>query len=282
MNHAFSILMPEYVRLLTTMQVDPRRAPEIERWAQKLAGPMYWPRYEQVQGMIAAPGELVAALDYRESSANPRCALGQGDPWSERSTHYPPGGPFPSWVAAAVYYLHRQHFDDHSHEWSWPYVCWKAEAWNGFGSRNHGIHTGYLWAGTNHYQRGKYVADGKWDPTFVDQQVGVIPLMMRIMEIRGTTLPGMPGKLAAPTKPPMPAPLGVGAAPSEGHDVFWLQTALNGIILAPSDKLVVDGVYGRRTRTAVWEYQKLRGLTVDGLFGPETDAALTKDVRVSA
>jgi lysozyme family protein len=272
--------MPEYVRLLASMIVDPRRAPEIERWAQKLAGPLYWPRYEQVQGMTAIPGELIAALDYRESSANPRCALGQGDLWSEVSRHYPSGcGPFASWVAAAAFYIHREHFDDHSHEWSWPYACWKIEGWNGFGPRNHGIHTGYLWAGTNHYYRGKYVADGEWDQSAEDKQIGAIPLMMRIMEIRGTSLPGMPGKVVALGPKPMPAPLGVGATPSPGHDVLWLQAALNKVLKID---LITDGLYGRETRSAVRDYQKLRGLTVDGLFGPKTDEALTGDLKAAA
>lgn len=278
MNHPFSYLLPEYIKLLATMKVNSDRVSEVNSWAAKLTGPLYWPRYEQVAMLTGVPAELIAALDYRESSASPRCALGQGDPWSEVSKHYPVGcGPFNSWVDAAVYYMHREHMDDATHEWSWPYICWKAEAWNGFGPRDHGIHTGYLWAGTNHYLRGKYVADGKWDAGFVDGQLGAIPLMLRIAEVRGTLgrYPGMPGKVDAPMGKPQPAPAGLGAQGQ--HDVVWLQRSLNKITLPP-DQLPVDGNYGRHTRAAVFDYQKARGLKADGLFGPATDAALTKDV----
>lgn len=280
MNHPFTLLMPEYVKLLSTMIVLPARVGVIDATAKKLTGPLYWPRYQQVQDATGVMGELIAALDYRESNANPRCALGQGDPWGAVSTHVPIGkGPFRSWSDAATYYVHYDHLDDASHAWSMPYLCWKGEAWNGFGPRDHRINTGYLWSGTNHYAKGKYVADGKWDPEKVDEQLGIIPLVIRMMELRNTMLPGMPGKANAPGLIPQAAPVGVGRPPVEGHDVKWMQAALNKVAHAG---LVEDGNFGRRTRTAVWDYQKAHGLAVDGLFGPETDAALSRDIAAAA
>lgn len=275
MNHPFQILMPEYIKLLSTMQVT--SAGEIDTWAKKLTGPMCWPRYQRVQDETGVPGELIAALDYRESSANPRDALGQGDPWSQVSRHYPSGlGPWGSWSEAAIFYAHRQHLDDNSHQWSMPYACWKAEGWNGFGPRDRRINTGYLWAGTNHYVKGKYASDHNWDAEMVDPQLGAVPLMLRMMALRNTLLPGMPGKVQAPGLLPMAAPVGVGRPPVEGHDVKWLQAALNKVMLPPN-QLVVDGNFGRFTRSALWDYQTLRGLVPDGLFGPATDAQLQKD-----
>ena len=40
-------------------------------------------------------------------------------------------------------------------------ILYRWEAYNGFGSRRQGINTPYLWAFSNHYTKGKYVADGK-------------------------------------------------------------------------------------------------------------------------
>jgi len=53
----------------------------------------------------------------------------------------------------------------------------------------------------------------------------------------------------------------------------WLQGALNNIV-TPSPNLVVDGIYGPRTRDAVMKAQQQLGLVTDGLAGTITRAAL--------
>lgn len=279
MRHPFADLMPEYVRLLSLMQVLPEKLPLVSAVANKLLGSLYLPRYQAVQSESGVPVLFIAGVDERESSANPRLALGQGDPWGSVSTHVPRGlGPFASWKAAAIFYLHREHVDDNTAVWSWPYLCWKAECWNGFGYRAHGIHSPYLWAGTNVYRAGKYTSDGHFDPGAVDHQLGLIPVAARMAQLMPELgMPGMPGQNTIPTAAPMPVPAGVGA-PISGHDVKWLQAALNKAFLKPGEELAVDGVYGRRTRSAVWAFQATHGLHVDGLWGPETDGALTRAI----
>lgn len=53
----------------------------------------------------------------------------------------------------------------------------------------------------------------------------------------------------------------------------WLQGALNALV-NPSPNLVVDGIYGPKTRAAVEQLQKQLGLVVDGLAGVVTRAAI--------
>jgi hypothetical protein len=53
----------------------------------------------------------------------------------------------------------------------------------------------------------------------------------------------------------------------------WLQGALN-ILLRPSPNLAADGQYGPKTRAAVEQLQTKLGLTVDGLAGKITQAAI--------
>ena len=53
--------------------------------------------------------------------------------------------------------------------------------------------------------------------------------------------------------------------------IRWLQAALNRIL---GLNLVVDGVMGTQTRSAVRTFQQRRGLAADGVVGPRTEAAL--------
>lgn len=65
---------------------------------------------------------------------------------------------------------------------------------------------------------------------------------------------------------------------SRGNDVQVFQRALNGCMLPPINKftsppmqrLVEDGVFGVKTEAMVREYQRLNGITVDGIVGPIT------------
>lgn len=62
------------------------------------------------------------------------------------------------------------------------------------------------------------------------------------------------------------------------YDVQWLQESLKKVGIP----VVVDNVMSEVTRAAVREYQKKRGLTVDGWAGALTCATLDHEVRGSA
>ena len=59
---------------------------------------------------------------------------------------------------------------------------------------------------------------------------------------------------------------------SKGNDVRWLQYELNKRWY----KLVVDGVAGKLTISALIDYQKQNGLDPDGICGPKTIASLKR------
>jgi len=72
---------------------------------------------------------------------------------------------------------------------------------------------------------------------------------------------------SVPTGPsPRPATHGAGA-----RDTRWIQGALNRVL---GLRLVVDGIVGPATRSAVRTFQRKHGLTVDGIVGPRTQAAM--------
>jgi peptidoglycan hydrolase-like protein with peptidoglycan-binding domain len=59
----------------------------------------------------------------------------------------------------------------------------------------------------------------------------------------------------------------------KGEDVYALQTALNELLTA---SLVTDGALGPMTSNAIKDLQKAFAITVDGLAGPATQAAICK------
>lgn len=269
MQHPFAAWKPGYENALGSMVI--LRKADVDRACAHILEPANWQRYIALEEHTRVPASFAGALDYRESDCNPHTGLGQGDPWNRVSTHVPRGcGPFRSWLDAAIFYVHFDHLDDNSAPWSLAYECWKGESWNGLGYRNHGVPSTYLFAGTNLQQKGFYKSDGHWDANAVDQRVGIMPIIVRLGELRHELVqPFTSGPLAAPEV----SPLVSGLAP-----VFWLQQTLNKLKLVPAVlyPLAEDGNYGRRTREAVRAFQASHGLEADGLAGQKTAAALLR------
>lgn len=64
---------------------------------------------------------------------------------------------------------------------------------------------------------------------------------------------------------------------NRGQDVAEWQEGLNEWLQVnrpEQGRLAVDGVFGERTEAATRDFQRAQGITVDGLVGPETRAAL--------
>jgi len=207
---------------------------------------------------------FIACSHYRESSQNFATNLGQGDPWNRRSIHVPAGrGPFTSFEDAAVDALvNCAPYAARLRDWSIGGLLTNLERYNGIGYATKGKPSPYLWAGTDQYRSGKYVADGVYDPNAVDQQLGCAGLILAIMALDPTVkFDDVPTVPSPPLQPPAPA-----------FDGVWLQAALN----KAGASLIVDGIVGTDTRVAVKAFQAAHGLAVDGIAGPDTIAALQK------
>lgn len=275
MKHPFETLKPDYAALWASMTFT--RTVEIERDAAKLIG--YRDRYEAVSNATRVPTLVLAALHNRESGARFDTYLGNGQPLAKATTIVPKGrGPWESWQAGAVDALGLLGLDkvaDRPGGWSIERALFQCELWNGFGPRNHGVNTSYLWAGTNHYgppsaAPGKYVADGRWDDRYIDRQIGAAPLMKAMAALApDLVLAGMAVEAAPRPAAKTPTPVGIGGIQ---HDAMWVQRAL---IKLGAD-LVADGSYGKWTEAAVREFQEHAALDVDGIAGPKTFSALEK------
>lgn len=161
------------------------RSTDINKQADKIA--LNRSRYEAVAKATGVPWDVIGVIHYREASGSFAGVLHNGQKiigTGKKTTLVPKGrGPFKSWEEAAMDALvvcppHAAKNKD----WSIAGTLDLLERYNGLGYRNKGRPSPYLWAGTDQYVKGKYVADGKYDPNHVDQQLGVAPILMKLRE----------------------------------------------------------------------------------------------------
>jgi lysozyme family protein len=161
-------ILPEWLRILDTVSHNMVNAKA---------------RYQVVEAKTGVPWAVVAVIHQRESSQSWAGSLAQGDPWNHISIHVPKGrGPFTSWEAAAEDALvvcppHAAHWTD----WTIAGALTLLEQYNGTGYAARGLPSPYLWSATDQYHRGKYIADGHFDPNAVDHQTGCAALLTRMI-----------------------------------------------------------------------------------------------------
>src|SRR5262245_12643461 len=177
----YAELKSEYLQLWASMQICSDSREHVRRIARKLM--RYKTQYLAVEARTGVSWLVVAALHNRESDADFATYLGNGEPLDRRTALVPKGrGPFDSWEAGAVDALELDGLDQ-AKAWSPERACFEIEKFNGFGYRKRGVCSPYLWSFSNHYARGKYVADGHFSSTRVDEQCGAVPILKAIMEL---------------------------------------------------------------------------------------------------
>ena len=154
--------------------------PAFQKVADNLKAPQNRQRYEGVaksikeMGHELIPWEFIAVAHQRESNANFNTFLGNGQPLSKKTTIVPKGrGPFTTWEAGAIDALvNCAPYSAKNKDWSIGGMLTELEKYNGLGYANKGLPSPYIWAGTDQYVKGKYVADGVYDANHVDKQLG--------------------------------------------------------------------------------------------------------------
>ena len=123
-----------------------------------------------------------ACTHWLEASCNPGCQILNGQSWKQVTTLEPKGrGPWDSWEDAALDGIAYQKVTPEETS-TLQKLLRRLEQWNGFGYRNLGVDSPYLWSGTNHgVGVGKYVRDGVYDRNAVSAQVGCAPILARLI-----------------------------------------------------------------------------------------------------
>jgi lysozyme family protein len=250
-------------------------------------------RYLKIVHMLQALGSnmpdeawtFIAVTHERESGGNFNTHLGQGDPLADhngrpiKTVHVPAGrGPFTGPEAFenaavdALWYC-APYAAKNNKDWSISGQLTYDERYNGLLYASLGRPSPYVWSDTTVYDPptgpgGKVLVDHGPITATVDKQIGVAALLLALDKLDDTINFGeMPD---APLQPTLPEPDKVPVAGV--YDAVWLQTTLNALGTAP--KLIVDGINGAATRTAVKAFQQSHGLKVDGMAGPQTLKAL--------
>ena len=176
----------EYQRLFDTCVIRTEKLPEVNAIVDKIIAARQ--RYEGVGQKLNIPWFFIGIIHCMEGALSFNKHMHNGDPLSARTVQVPAGRPkignppF-TWEQSAEDALTFDRMHQWT-DWSIPGMLFKLEGYNGFGYRRlvPPINSPYLWSMSNHYIKGKYVADGKYDPKAVSKQMGAAVLLRRLAE----------------------------------------------------------------------------------------------------
>lgn len=206
----FDALDEQYQQLWDSMRVRPEKAADIDATAQRILAKKT--RYQAVEHETHVPWFMIGVIHALECGLRFDRHLHCGDPLTKRTVHDPKGRPKAAPANGSAYTWEESAIDALTYpphqlnkvaDWSIERIAYELELYNGSGYRR--FHpetlTPYLWSGSNHYTRGKYVADGKWSATAVSGQSGAMPLIKRLAELDAEVA------AAVAAKGPEPAPV---------------------------------------------------------------------------
>jgi lysozyme family protein len=255
-----SALQKEYEDLFNSCNIRAVRAGEVESTLSRIMGNRA--RYEAAGDPLSVPWYFVAVVHCMECSLDFTRHLHNGDPLTARTVQVPAGRPATgqppfSWETSAVDALALKKLNTWT-DWTIPGTLFKLEEYNGFGYRLHHpeVLTPYLWCHSNHYSRGKYVADGSWSDTAQSRQCGGAVLLRRMAETGALQF----DREGRPTAQPLSEfePLVRFSQTEKSTAAEELQRALNRF---PGIYVKVDGVPGMRTSDA---FRKVTGQYLAG------------------
>jgi lysozyme family protein len=184
--HTLQQLKPEYERLFNSCEVKPAKFSEIDRIACQILSQK--DRYEAIGRPLQIPWYFIGITHCMECSLNFNRHLHNGDPLTARTVQVPKGRPKTgqppfTFEESARDALQLMGYDKIT-DWSIAGTLYLFEQYNGFGYRRRAINipSPYLWSYSNHYQKGKYASDGKYDPMLVSKQCGTATILRRLAE----------------------------------------------------------------------------------------------------
>lgn len=146
-------------------------------------------RYSLAIAGTAVPWWFIAVVHSMECSLRFDQHIHNGDPLAHRTLRVPTGRPptgMPpfTWEESASDSIRYEKLDQVD-DWSVVSALYHWHRYNGINNeyKRRSIPTPYLWSGSQHYRKGKYVEDHKFDPQAVSQQVGAAVLFRSLINL---------------------------------------------------------------------------------------------------
>lgn len=185
------------------MHISPVHIPELDKVATRLYADKA--RFLAVTELTHVPWDVIAVIKERESGPDPDFTrfIGNGQVLSRSTTIVPKGrGPFKTWEDGAYDALvNCSPFASRWRDWSIGGTLCLLEQYNGMGYAMRDVPSPYIWSFSDQYAKGKYDADGHYDPFLVDQQYGCAPLLARLFLLDKSIANGPPNPNAPAPKP---------------------------------------------------------------------------------
>lgn len=163
-------------------------------------------RYATVEAATGVPWFWIGCVHDREAGLSFSGVLHNGEKiigTGRKTTLVPAGrGPFATWEDAAIDALRMRGLQNIK---AWPIArcLYEFEGYNGLGYTSRRENSPYVWAGTSLEQPGKYVADGKFDPSADDKQLGCAAVLSRLYALDADVRKRLDGSPPIQTPPPL-------------------------------------------------------------------------------
>ncbi len=193
-----NFLRDEYNKFFNAAQVKPGSLSKVQTAYKQLIANQS--RYEAVARAFNLPGipwYLIGCIHMRESSFRFTGHLHNGDPLTGKTYRVPAGRPIAApragagkpytWEESAVDAINLKlsgspAWYNYKNDSSVASLLNKIEVFNGAGYRNRNIPSPYVWADSTVQVPGKFTADGVFNPSVIDQQLGAGTLLKYFLE----------------------------------------------------------------------------------------------------
>jgi len=219
-------------------------------------------RYEEVAAQTGVPWWWIGIIHMRESGCDFKTYLGNGQPLGQETTLVPAGrGPFKTWEDGAIDAIDLRRIKIGSIN-DIASALYQFEAYNGWGYIVHDVNSPYVWSWTNLYTRGKFVADGKFSSTTIDQQPGCAAMLIQLI-LEGV-IPVLAGKVLdmATSATQTVSNAVVPPAPASGVTVNPIANFATHIITALGAVMMATGIL----HAGSWVEALLSSQTISGLL----------------
>jgi lysozyme family protein len=188
------LLRQEYQQRFDAAKVLPARQEVVAQSVRKILGNRA--RYERITKSMTMPWYFLAIIHGMEADFRFDSHLHNGDPLTGRTVRVPAGRPARgtppfSWEESAMDAITVNRYDKWN-DWSIAGMLVAWERYNGLGYRQYGVNSPYVWACTDLYAKGRYVADGRFEANAESRQCGAVAMLKGLIATGSVSPPPGP------------------------------------------------------------------------------------------